>query len=169
MFTYLKKTFYYEPSTYIVSNSKQEIIHRLDTLFVEKKGIFKSPNLRGHFSDYPNTFSMEPKWSIGSIQGFERRSAYLKGNILNTQDGKTKIEILVRPNSILGILSLAFLVLGLYKVFTFLTSQSHPFELYAGLSFIFIFVPIMIVMARISVKTLRQSFEKYLKISERRR
>ena len=165
MFNYLKKTFYYEPSTYIVATPKEKIIKKLDILFVEKKGIFKSPNLRGSFIDYPNSFTMEPKWSIGNIQSFERSSAYLKGNISDAQGGKTMIEILVRPNSIMGILSLAFLIFGIYNITTFFILKGHPYKLYAGLSFIFIFIPIFIVMARVSAQALRKNFEKYLKIS----
>src|SRR4051812_44848030 len=98
MFKLLYKTFYYNNFSYVVNIPKETVIERLDHLFIEKSGLFSSPNLGGKFVDYPDTFYMTQKWWLGNIRSFEREPAILKGVISKISDTQTRIDIAVRPN-----------------------------------------------------------------------
>lgn len=164
MLKYLIKTFYYETVTYIVNAPKETVVQQLDTLFMERSSLFKSPNLSGQFVDYPDSFTMTPKWSPAFIRNFERRAAYLKGIIRETESGKTKIEIAVRPNSIFGILFLPFAIFGIYNLIKAFTVQGNQSNLYGGFFLLVIGLPLIIGIAKGMAGGLQEDFERYLNI-----
>ena len=163
MFKFLIKTFYYETTTYIVNTPKETVIQQLDTLFTERSGLFKSPNLRGHFVEFPHSFAMTPKWSPFTIKSFESRAAYLKGVVEDTANGKSVIEIAVRPNSVFGIIFIAFAMCGIYNLIVAFMSIGTKNNLYGGLLLLIAGLPIEVGMARVTAGGLRSEFEKYLK------
>ena len=167
MLNFLIKTFYFDTTTYIVDVPKETIVQRLDTLFFERSGLFKSPNLSGQFVDYPDTFTMTPKWSPTYIRNFERRAAYLKGTITELNGGKTKIEIAVRPNSVFGMLFLPFAIFGIYNLIRAFTVEGNQSNLYGGLFILLIGLPIIIGIAKAMAGGLQSDFEKYLNIHSR--
>jgi hypothetical protein len=162
MMKFLKETFYYASADYIVDFPKEVIVENLNVLFLERKSVFSSPNLRGHFVDYPNSFVMQPKWSIAIIQNFERSSAYLKGSISETPDKKTKIKLLVRPNSVFGILFFSFFLFAIYNLIKFFSARNNLNVLYGALWIIFFGFPIIILIAKVSTYNLRKNFTNYL-------
>lgn len=164
MLGFLRKTFYFDTTIYIVDMPKETIVQRLDTIFFERNGLFKSPNLSGQFDEYPDTFTLTPKWSPAIIRNFESRAAYLKGRISETACGKTKIEVSVKPNSVYGILFLPFAAFGIYSLVRAFTVQGNQSNLYGGLFILIIGLPLLIGFARAMAGGLLSDFEKYLDI-----
>lgn len=163
MFKRLYKTFYYDTFFYILDVPKDTVIERLDHLFMEKSGLFKSPNLRGKFVDYPDTFYLTQKWWFGHIRGLESEPAILKGVITKVGDKQTKIEISVRPNSVFWILAVFFLPYGLFILYSAITTSDLNKTL-GGLWVTFFVLPILYFIARTTSKKLRTAFEKYMNI-----
>lgn len=159
----LYKTFYYETFFYILEVPKETVIERLDYLLMERSGLFKSPNLKGKFVDYPDTFYITQKWWLGHIRGLEREPAILKGVITKLSDKQTKIEISVRPNSVFWILAVFFLPYGLYLLYKAITTNDLNSTL-GGLWLTFFALPILYFVARTASKRLRSAFESYMDI-----
>ena len=163
MLNYLKKTFYYETWNYIIDIPKEILVQKLDVLFVEKDSIFQMPNLSGHFIRYPNSFALHPKWSE-DFNNVETCSAYLIGDLSETPDGRTRLQVSVRPSLLSGIIFLLDLVFGLYNVVVFFTAPGDHYNLLAGLLFLLFALPIIIVVTRASVHSLKENLTKYLDI-----
>jgi hypothetical protein len=157
----LYKTFYYETFFYVLDSPKEIIIEKIDHLFVEKSGLFKSPNLRGKYVDYPNTFYLTQKWWFGHIKGLEGEPAILKGVITAVNSTQTKIEVSVRPNSVFWVLAILFLPYGLYTLYKGIRTNELNTTL-GGLWLIFFGAPILYFFAQMTSKKLRTSFEKYM-------
>ena len=162
MIKFLLRTFYYNNETYYTDSPSEEVTKSIEALLTERKGLFTSPNLTGAFENYPATFTLRPKWSLAFIQNFERRPAYLKGIIHDTENGKTKIEVAVRPNSVLGVLFILFLAFGLYNLFRYFGSTKDLNTLLLGLFIIIIAIAALIAIARAMTYSLRNSFETYM-------
>ncbi|NNV55251.1 hypothetical protein [Limnovirga soli] len=161
MFKLLLKTFYYQKINYEVNYPKEKLVERIDSLFSDKSGLFQSPNLIGEFINFPNSFSLVPKRSLAVIRNFERSAAYLKGTIVETVNGKTKIEILLRPNSIFGMFFLFFVPFSMYNVCIYFSTAGTPNNLYVGLFILIVALPLQFVLARVMANGLRKNFEKY--------
>ena len=148
----------------MVTAPKETVVQQLDTLFMERSSLFRSPNLRGRFVDYPNSFTMTPKWSSAFIKNFETDAAYLKGIITETDYGKTRIEIAIRPNSVFAMLFLPFAIFGVYNLFRAFTVHGNENNLYGGLFLLIMALPLIIGMAKGMASGLQADFEKYLNI-----
>ncbi len=161
MFKLLYKTFYYEQFSYVLDTSKENIIERLDNLFMTKSGLFASPNLTGKFVDFPETFYMTQKWSFLNIQNFEREPAILKGVLSKISDTKTHIDISVRPNAVFLILAVFFSSYGLYNLYKSVILEDTNMPL-VGLWLTFFALPVLVLFARNASGKLRKAFEKYM-------
>jgi len=161
MFKRLYNTFYYEAFFYILDVPKETVIERLDFLLTERSGLFKSPNLKGRFVDYPDTFFLTQKWWLGHIRGLEREPAILKGVITKLSDKQTKIEISVRPNSVFWVFAVFFLPYGLYLLYKAIRTNDLNSTL-GGLWLTFFVLPILYFIVRTVTSRLRKAFENYM-------
>lgn len=163
MLRFFYKTFYYENFTYHLVIPKQVIVDKLNELFTTKNNIFKSPNLKGSFINYPDTFRISPKWSFTYIKNYESEPAYLKGSIVEESKFLTTLEISVRPNSVYIILLIVFSMFGIYSLIN--AAITHKFiALLTGLWIIGFSFPVLYFFAKNASKNLRKSFENYLSI-----
>ena len=160
----LYNIFYFENFTYLVDASKETVIERLNSIFMEKPGRLNHPNLSGKFIDFPDTFYLTQKWWLIHISNFEREPAILKGAISKISDTQTRVEISVRPNSVFLILTIFFLPYGLFNLYRAVgTNDTHG--LFIGLWLTFFALPVLFVVARIASKKLRKTFEKYFNVA----
>lgn len=133
-------------------------------MFTEKKGLFKSPNLTGHFVEYPDSFFITPKWSFAHIRNYETDPAYLKGIIFDTVNNRTKIEITVRPNSVFLIVLVGFLIAAIGRLYKFLVDKELLVKLLPALFGGIFILGLLSVTAKYFTKSIRSSFERYLEI-----
>ena len=164
LYNTLYKTFYYNHFVYVVHAPLDTVIEQLDHLFRERSGLFKSPNLSGRFISFPGSFRMTPKWSLGTIENFEKDPAILIGLLSSISDTKTRIDISVRPNSVFLILTIFFLPFGLFKLYEAATKQDTE-SLFVGLWMAVVAVPVLFFFARGASNKLRKNFQQYMNIT----
>ena len=165
IFNILMKTFYRNKIVYITNTPKDEILDLLDTLFTEKKGLFKSPNLTGEFINFPFGFWIKPKWSSMSIQG-GGSPASIKASIIDWDKNKTKIEIIIKPHLGFGIMFILLFVLALYNLFQYLIIKKSQESLFLSLFLLLVFLPAFFLIIKSTTLNLKNNFQNYLGISE---
>ena len=165
MLKFLLRTFYWDTKSYQTYLATEHVVDLLKELFSRNNKFLQRPNLRGFFTEYPSKFKMQPKWSITYIRNFETRPAYLKGVIV--QDGATTtLVISVRPNSVMAILFVVFLIYGLLRISRYLSSYGESSDLFTGFGLLIFAVPLIIVTSRMMSRNLRRSFEIFLEMSQ---
>ena len=163
---FLVSTFYSRSIAYDIQVQKEEIVEKLNTLFTQNSKVFSSPNLYGNFTEYPDSFLLKPKWSMIAIKNFEHDPAYLSGTLSVTENGGTKIEVELRPNSVFGILFIVFTLFALYHLYKYFLPSGTNNNLFICLFVIVIMVPILCAIAGTASHSLKKNFEKYLEIEQ---
>ncbi|MBS1914925.1 MAG: hypothetical protein JST87_01540 [Bacteroidetes bacterium] len=163
---FLVNTFYNRNIVYEIPMAKDDVIEKLGELFSERCGLFSSPNLYGKFTDV-YSFVLKPKRSLISIRSFEQDPAYLNGTLSDTENGGTKIEVKLRPNSVFGILFITLALFAFYHLYQyFFMISGTTNNLFIFLFLVFIMVPILCAMAGTASHSLKENFEKYLGIGD---
>ncbi|MGB8194968.1 MAG: hypothetical protein WCF67_23735 [Chitinophagaceae bacterium] len=164
IFSAFKKTFGFETFTYMADKSMEDVVQSLHLLFTDKNRMSRSPDLKGKFVDFPESFSITPKTSFGSRTG-ESFPAILKGLISKQDVDTTKIEITIRANRIFVVffvLSLAWLPVNIYKA---ITDFHWSYLLIIGL-IVTCMLPAAFYGAQGMKEQLKRNFEKYMNIRQ---
>jgi len=148
-----------ERINYKSNSSSQDFKRNLNNIL--NQGTFKFKyNLAGKFIN-DNEFKIIDKWTIGVyIRSFENDPAYLRGKIIEKENGIT-VKVSVRPNSIFPLFGFLFPILGLFAIFTTGFGQENNEGLFVGLFFI-VFGIIIFPIGRLLRNRLRNKFEQYL-------
>ncbi|MGG9963526.1 hypothetical protein [Ferruginibacter sp. SUN106] len=159
------KTLYFESFTYVTDTTPQLLTGKLEVLFNEKQGWFKSPNLKGEFLEYPAIFSITPKrWLVQIRGGEEREPAKLSGIISSLNTTQTKIDIVVKPNAVYRLLFFVCLPFAVFIIIKSLLTMEFHFSLLGPWPFVFgLFF--LFISAKNAATKLRNNFEKYLNIT----
>ncbi|GAB2815906.1 hypothetical protein [Ferruginibacter profundus] len=159
------KTLYFDTFTYVTDTTPQLLTGKLEVLFNEKQGWFKSPNLKGKFLEYPSIFSVTPKrWFVQIRGGEEREPAKLSGIISPINATQTKIEIVVKPNAVYRLLFFVCLPFAVFIIIKSLLTMEFHFSLLGPWPFVFALF-FLFISAKNAATRLRHSFEKYMGIT----
>lgn len=165
MFKFLVETFYFKSWTYTIEEPQNVIVERLEDLFENKDSLFKKPNLAGGFKEYPNTFSITPKWSLAYIKSFENASCYLKGSIHIISKDKTSLIVSIRSNSIFGLMCIMFTFSSIVCFYMAITTHGATENLIKGVCLLLFGIPLQIGLA-IGIRTgIKRDFEEYMGIN----
>jgi hypothetical protein len=145
----------------ILNIKKLSYSSTLNEVSLKKKivGVFDqgTSTLVGKFTN-KNEFIVYDKWTIITwyVPNFKRKSAYLKGEIVESENG-VKINVSIKPNSILSIFAILSSLIGVGLAITADNDQL----LFAGLVFITVGI-IYYLIGIYLTNRLRKNFEHYL-------
>ncbi len=134
-----------------------------DNLKQKIEDIFNQSTLRmgGKFTSQ-NEFTAFDKWSVMSwyVPNFKRKSAYLKGEILESDKG-TLIKLNFKPNTMLSVFPILSVLIG---IITTIIAESTQFLIIGS---IFILVGIFYYsMGIFSINRLQNNFEKNVDVQK---
>jgi hypothetical protein len=164
MIRFLAHTFFGTKSVYILIYPKEQFVEQLQELIDGSKGIFARVNLTGRFTDYPNAFVLNPKWSLSFIKGFEVELSYLKGAISESSLDQTQLSISVRPNIIVFLVFLISSFVGIKNVYHLILEGWSEELLVAFLFFIVFINGAVIFISRSVSKSISERFKRYFSI-----
>jgi hypothetical protein len=139
------------------------VLERLRYLFEQENGLFQAPDLCGHFAG-EESFYITPKWSFMSIRNFENDPAMLKGVVSEIGLKRSRIEIVVRPNSIFLIFFIILLFFGLFQLTMIFTGENSNNHFFGAVIIIGGALPFWIWQATRVTGSIRKNFEEYLGI-----
>jgi hypothetical protein len=165
LFNFLRNTLYGYSCSYTLDVAPDELLRKLNLLFTERAGLFKSPNLRGGFGKDPASFFLTRKWWPGYIRGFGSNPdpVTLSGRISGGGTGQARLEINVKPNFIFLFFLALLLPFAVYQAI----ALGHSGNLHddGGLLLLMVIAgAFLLLMAKWLADSIRRAMEKFLEL-----
>lgn len=149
----------------LLNNQKTTYSSDMDEEGLRKKieSAFEQESLKlvGKFTSN-NEFTVYDKWIViaWSMPNFKRKSAYLKGELMKSENG-TLIQTTIKPNSIIAIFPILSVLIGLTFTLVFKRFNESNLVLIIGLLLIAMGI-IYYLIGLFFINRLRKNFEKCL-------
>lgn len=126
----------------------------IQQLLDQKEGWTFSVNLKGEFtSEYE--FNMTPKWQLANINSYERKISYLEGQIFQDESENTRVDLTIRPNSVLAIFFFLFPFIGF---FILISDEGKNGHVIGGLVFTLIVPLLMLLFGHFAKSGIKDTF-----------
>ncbi|MEZ4805702.1 MAG: hypothetical protein R2852_09530 [Bacteroidia bacterium] len=158
MINFVRTFFSPNQSIYLYNSSKELIVSKLNDVLNRKWNLFDSNNLEGEFI-HKETFEIRMK-SSGYKTGLIGSSSMI-GDIKETNDGQTEINLKVKPYFGLYILFFIFIVFSVVYLFDSLNACSIKYALLSCI--MLIGGPLLCIwISNIQIAVIKENYVKYI-------